>query len=329
MFVESMPTQILFVDDSQTMQRVMEITCARADFHVTGIKSAAEAVPTARANKPAVIVIDIGLPDSDGYQVCESLKADAETANIPVILLASNHTPIDETRAKSCGAHSWTVKPFEAQAMLDRLQQAISGVAPTPAVSAPAPLPVKSAAPPPAAPIAAAPPPAPMPLAAPVPLAAPMPAPTPIAAPIPLAVPKPAPIPLATPTPVPAPTPIPLSVKAEPKPEPKSDVWETPSGLNPVPLPRAPSSEAPAMGAATLDLLGLGHSVIKPPDPAPESKASSAAAPLAANTKLPISDEAMNTLIRETVERIVWEVVPELAETMIREHIERLVKNKA
>ena len=117
-----MAYQLLFADDSATMHRVLQITFAKEDFQITGVTSGQAALAKAKELRPDVAVIDISMPGMDGYTVCQSLKADPDTAQIPVLLLAGSQEPFDEGRAQASGASSHVVKPFETQVLIDRVK---------------------------------------------------------------------------------------------------------------------------------------------------------------------------------------------------------------
>ncbi|HEY7958146.1 MAG TPA: response regulator [Polyangia bacterium] len=159
--------QILLIDDSVTIQRVVEITFAREDYTVTAVKSADEGIQRARDLKPDVVLIDAGLPGKSGYDVCGALKGDAATSGLPCLLLTANFSPYDEVKGGKAGVDGHLVKPFETQALIDKVGDVIkkgarpsagAAVGPTtsapsaPTMAAPAPapqLPKPPVAPPP------------------------------------------------------------------------------------------------------------------------------------------------------------------------------------
>ena len=170
----------------------MEITFSREDAVVTCVSNGHGALAKAREIQPHVVIVDVGLPDGDGYSVCRSLKADPATADLPVLLLANKQAPIDAAKAEACGAEAHSIKPFDTQSMIDRVR-ALAELPVAPATAAPA-WSAGRATPAPA-PLATA----PTPRAAPAPMAA---APAPIATPAPVSAPlrtPPKPLPAATP----------------------------------------------------------------------------------------------------------------------------------
>jgi CheY-like chemotaxis protein len=177
-----MPKNLLLADDSVTIQKVVGITFANEDYAVSVVGNGEDAVQRARAAKPDVILLDALMPKLNGYEACEAIKSDAALAGVPVILLAGTFEPFDEARARAVRADAFIQKPFESQALINKVRELVEGKAPVAALGAtPLAFGAQGAAPPPAAPppVAAAPRPA-----------APSPAAPPAAAPPP---PRPAP----------------------------------------------------------------------------------------------------------------------------------------
>lgn len=190
-----MPKTLLVADDSVTIQKVVGIAFSQEDFAITYVNNGEDAVAKAKQLKPNALLADVVMPKKNGYEVCEILKKDPQTQSIPILLLAGAHEPFDEARSKAVGADGFIIKPFEAQALVDRVQELVNRPA-----GAPAPVAAKPAQP--TAP-AAPPPPKPAPQAA---APRPTPPPAPPARPV-----APPPIVTAPPPPSrqPAPTPAP------------------------------------------------------------------------------------------------------------------------
>ncbi|MDB4970699.1 MAG: response regulator receiver protein, partial [Myxococcales bacterium] len=145
-----MPKQILLVDDSVTIQRVVELTFAHeTDYKVIAAKSHDEGLAKARDLKPDIILADAGMQGKTGYDLCATLRADGGLASTPILILTGNFSPYDEGRGTKAGADGYVVKPFETQALIDKVADAInrkggraaSPVAAAPVAAAPAPVP--------------------------------------------------------------------------------------------------------------------------------------------------------------------------------------------
>ena len=110
--------RILVIDDSPTILRLVQLVLTEADYQVATAARAEEGLEVARAERPALILVDSILPDMEGEAVCAALRADSRLASVPVVLMGeSGHT--DAARA---GPRSNVVdaiaKPFTPQALL-------------------------------------------------------------------------------------------------------------------------------------------------------------------------------------------------------------------
>src|SRR5260370_41447702 len=117
-----MPKQILLADDSSTIGKIVQITFANEDAVVTAVKSGDDALSRARAARPDIVLLAAAMPGKSGYGVCAELRASGLT-DVPVLILTGNFGPYDEARGKSAGADGNLVKPFETQALIDRVAQ--------------------------------------------------------------------------------------------------------------------------------------------------------------------------------------------------------------
>ncbi|TNF64833.1 MAG: response regulator, partial [Deltaproteobacteria bacterium] len=91
--------RILIVEDSVTMRRVMEMTFAGEDADLLSVESGELALAQGRDFGPDVAFIDASLPGIDGYEVTRAMKSDPQLAGTAVVLMASQHRPLDEARA--------------------------------------------------------------------------------------------------------------------------------------------------------------------------------------------------------------------------------------
>ncbi|MBK7070859.1 MAG: response regulator [Myxococcales bacterium] len=333
---------ILCADDSVTMQTVAEITFRATDFAYAGARSADEAIDKIKAQRPALVLADAVMPGKTGYDLCHALKSDPATADIPVVILCGNSAPFDGARGTQVGADGSLTKPWDTQVMLDKVVEildkvAASGVAKAAGKSAgAAPTPV---APPPVAPPPVAVPPvaaAPAAVAAQPKVAPPrsatimgmptikMPGPAPVApAPAPVAA---APAPVAA-APVAAPRAAsPTGPIATPAPAPVAAAPATVRGVGPVTAPAAPVAQFTTARAPMVSGIPTKRSALVERTLA---KMGERLAELSGLTPGSAELTALVKLSTEVVERIVWEVVPELAEAIIREHVAELAAKRA
>ena len=84
-----MTARVLVVDDLPTNVKVLEAKLAAEYFTVITATSGAEALAAARESAPDIILLDVMMPEMDGFEVCRRLKADTETAHIPVVMVTA------------------------------------------------------------------------------------------------------------------------------------------------------------------------------------------------------------------------------------------------
>ncbi|HZZ83637.1 MAG TPA: response regulator [Anaeromyxobacteraceae bacterium] len=145
-----MSKNLLVADDSITIQKVVGITFAREDVRITTVDNGEDALTRAREIQPDVILADVLMPRRNGYQLCEAVKQDPALAHIPVLLLAGTFEAFDEGLAARVGADAHILKPFQSQALIDKVNELLAqGPARRPAAAAaPArPVPTPAAAP--------------------------------------------------------------------------------------------------------------------------------------------------------------------------------------
>ncbi len=122
-----MPKHVLVADDSLTIRKAIGMIFATEDVQLTTVDNGVDAIQRARELRPDVVVADVTMPGKSGYEVCEALKQDPSTQAIPVLLLAGTYEPFDEGRAKASGANDHIVKPFESQALIDKVRVLTGG----------------------------------------------------------------------------------------------------------------------------------------------------------------------------------------------------------
>ena len=148
-----MSKKILLADDSITIQKVIELTFSDEDFEVVTVSNGRLAIEKVQEVRPDLVLCDIIMPEKDGYEVCDFIKKNAATAQIPVLLLTGAFEPFDQERASRVGCDGFLAKPFEPQTLIAKVKELLNQSGARPAPSRPA-----AAAPPAYAPPAPTPP---------------------------------------------------------------------------------------------------------------------------------------------------------------------------
>lgn len=118
-----MPPTLLLADDSVTIRRVIELTFAGEDMRVAAVSTGREAIARIDAERPDIVLADIGMADVSGYDLSAFIKGRPDLKHIPVVLLAGAFEPIDEARARKVGSDGVLVKPFEPQMVVARVRE--------------------------------------------------------------------------------------------------------------------------------------------------------------------------------------------------------------
>lgn len=112
---------ILVIDDALPIRRLTTVVLEKNGYKVLSAWDGVSGLEVATSSLPQVILLDIVLPDMDGYQVCQILKSDPRTKDIPVIILTSNSKSVDKVRGLKVGASDYITKPFDFGEFLARI----------------------------------------------------------------------------------------------------------------------------------------------------------------------------------------------------------------
>ncbi|MBI5953889.1 MAG: response regulator [Chloroflexi bacterium] len=113
---------ILVIDDESQIQRAIRTILTEKGFRVTTASSGEEGLTLAAANEPDIIILDLGLPDMDGVEVCSRLR---EWTQTPIIILSVRDSERDKVAALDKGADDYLTKPFGIEELLARVRVAL------------------------------------------------------------------------------------------------------------------------------------------------------------------------------------------------------------
>ena len=131
-----MTHKLLLADDSVTIQRVIELTFAGQDVDIVAVGDGEQAIARIPAERPDIVIADIGMPKRSGYEVAAFVKGHPELRHIPVLLLAGAFEPVDDAKAEQAGCDGVLVKPFEPQHVIARVRELLEGVKGSPTQAA-------------------------------------------------------------------------------------------------------------------------------------------------------------------------------------------------
>ena len=135
------PASILIVDDDPDLLELLRITLKQAGYAPRTAATGKEALSKAKRYPPDLIILDVILPDINGFSVCEELRAQDATAALPVILMTVLPGEFPRLVGKELGTVAFLNKPFEVQEMVAQVNRSLSQHPTSPASRAPVPEP--------------------------------------------------------------------------------------------------------------------------------------------------------------------------------------------
>jgi two-component system, OmpR family, alkaline phosphatase synthesis response regulator PhoP len=118
-----MPPTVLSVDDEPDVTALVRFHLSRAGYEVRAAASGREALEAIRSQRPDLVLLDLMLPDIDGFGVCEILRRSAATAAIPILILSAWTTPDARLLGLELGALDYVRKPFSPKDLVERVNR--------------------------------------------------------------------------------------------------------------------------------------------------------------------------------------------------------------
>jgi CheY-like chemotaxis protein len=120
--------EILIVEDNPTNLKLASVVLASAGYKVRGAVDAVEAEKAIRAGVPDLILMDLGLPGKDGYELTRELRGRAETGHVPILAVTSFAMKGDKVKAIEAGCSGYLTKPINRQALLHAVEALLDEV---------------------------------------------------------------------------------------------------------------------------------------------------------------------------------------------------------
>ncbi|MDX2099910.1 MAG: response regulator [Leptolyngbyaceae cyanobacterium bins.59] len=114
---------IACIDDSKTVQRQVRGILEMAGYHVLSITEPAQALTSLVRQKPALILMDVNMPDIDGYELCGMLRQSKQLRDIPIMMLTGRDGILDRMKAKLLGVNQYLTKPFAPDRLVECVQK--------------------------------------------------------------------------------------------------------------------------------------------------------------------------------------------------------------
>jgi len=115
--------KVLVVDDSQAEVKLMLSMLQEGGFHSVGISDPTRIEEAIDEERPNVILLDVVMPQRNGFQVCRDLKSQESYSKIPVILVTSKTAPSDRYWGEQQGANGYVAKPFTPDELINEVKR--------------------------------------------------------------------------------------------------------------------------------------------------------------------------------------------------------------
>ena len=115
--------KILIVEDEESLLKLESILLTSKGYDVRGVSNGREALEAIAEEKPDLVLLDIMLPEIDGFEVCQRIKENPATKEIPVVMLTAKKSREDMARGEKVGADWYITKPFKSVMVIETIQR--------------------------------------------------------------------------------------------------------------------------------------------------------------------------------------------------------------
>jgi CheY-like chemotaxis protein len=117
------PTRVLVIEDNEDNLALMRLLLERANYEVYLSTDGATGLEIARKEQPDILLLDLAMPEMDGWEVAAAMKADMITKDIPIIAVTAHALPKDRERAFEAGCDAFIVKPFSVAKLIGEIEK--------------------------------------------------------------------------------------------------------------------------------------------------------------------------------------------------------------
>jgi len=115
--------KILIVEDEESLLKLESILLTSKGYEVHGVGDGQAALDAVTRIKPDLVLLDIMLPEIDGFEVCRRIKSNNDTRHIPVVMLTAKKSREDMARGEQVGADWYITKPFKSAMVIETIQR--------------------------------------------------------------------------------------------------------------------------------------------------------------------------------------------------------------
>ncbi len=117
--------RVLLIDDEPSLHEMMRFMLEMAGYEMVGADPRGGGAEAPKRLEPDIIILDLMMPEIDGFEMLRRLKEDEETRDIPVVICTVRSDPEDRIRAMELGASRYVTKPFEPDHLLESIEEAL------------------------------------------------------------------------------------------------------------------------------------------------------------------------------------------------------------
>jgi CheY-like chemotaxis protein len=121
---------ILLIDDEPDVRRLLVAMLSQRSYRVTEAATGDEGLAMARRDRPRVVLLDVAMPGTDGYEICRRIKADPDLHETAVLLVTAQADDFARDRAEQVGADAHVAKPFSPSKLLELIDRFAAGSSP-------------------------------------------------------------------------------------------------------------------------------------------------------------------------------------------------------
>jgi DNA-binding response OmpR family regulator len=120
--MEEAQRDVLVIEDDEEINTLVCEYVTLAGFERRGVLSGSDGLRAARERTPCLVVLDLMLPDLDGFEVCRRLQSEESTHSVPVVILTAMHEQETRKQAEAIGVAAYLTKPFDPDRLIDAIR---------------------------------------------------------------------------------------------------------------------------------------------------------------------------------------------------------------
>ncbi len=114
---------VMVVDDELLIRETIRAALEHSGFSVMAVDEGGKALELILTRKPDLLILDLYMPDVNGWEICRKLKADPATAAIPVMIFSGSNEPVDVMSGIDAGAYDYITKPIDTEVLVKKIRQ--------------------------------------------------------------------------------------------------------------------------------------------------------------------------------------------------------------